>query len=449
MSDIFRPLTLDSRTDPLYNLHVRSGTPLATNPHQTAPVAVLLSQGDEVVTGQTVDTNAAWLAERLVDLGFDVRRHVTVGDRMGDLVAALTDLSSTADVVIGTGGLGPTMDDLTASACASAFGRPLELDPDALAFLEALFARWGRPMADSNRKQAYLPQGSTRLDNARGTAPGFAFEHDRAWLAFLPGVPHEMKAMFDGLVVPSLAQRFALTPGRLISLRTTGVGESVLQDRIGAFEHDGVVIGTRAMSGECLVKLRFDASVDPSTVTALTQDVADRIGSPVYAIDGLDAPGGTLPQVVGRALLARGATLAVAESCTGGQLSALFTSVPGSSAWFLEGVVTYANASKVARLGVPEPLIATYGAVSEPVVRAMAEGVRASANTTYGIGVTGIAGPDGGTADKPVGTVHVALATPHGTHHHLLRLFGDRGRIQTYAAHGALDLLRRHLHGVT
>lgn len=434
--------------DPLYNLHVRSGTPLTPTLHNTAPVAVLLSQGDEVVTGQTVDTNAAWLAERLVDLGLDVRRHVTVGDRLEDLVAALTELSGSADVVIGTGGLGPTMDDLTALACAQAFGRPLELDVEALAFLEALFARWGRPMAESNRKQALLPHGSTRLDNHRGTAPGFALTHGSAWLAFLPGVPHEMKAMFDGLVVPHLTQAFSLLPGRLVTLRTTGVGESVLQDRIGAFDHDGVTIGTRAMIGECMVKLRFAASVPDATVRALTQDVADRIGSPVYAIDGLDAPGGPLPAVVGRALAARGATIAVAESCTGGQLSALFTSVPGASGWFMDGVVTYDNTAKTRRLGVPPALLAAHGAVSEPVARAMAEGVRATAGTTYGLGVTGIAGPDGGTSDKPVGTVHVALATPHGTQHHLLRLSGDRARIQTYAAHGALDLLRRHLHGV-
>lgn len=440
---------------PMYTLYVRSGSRLTVSPPNAAPVAALLSQGDEVVTGQTVDTNAAWLAERLVDLGFDVRRHVTVGDNLADLVQALTTLAGSAALVLGTGGLGPTMDDLTAEACAQAFGLPLALDADALAFIESLYAQWGRPMAASNRKQAFLPTGSQRLQNLRGTAPGFAFEHGTAWLAFMPGVPHEMRAMYEAEVVPRLRARFALVPGRLVSLRTTGVGESVLQDRIGAFQHDGVTIGTRAMAGECLVKLRFAAGVPDAVVLALTQDVADRIGSPVYAVDGVQGqPGllgrhGSLPQVVGRALATLGATVAVAESCTGGQLAALLTGVPGASAWFMEGVITYDNGAKVRRLGVPETLIAQHGAVSEPVARAMADGVRHTSGTTFGLAVTGIAGPDGGSADKPVGTVHVALATPSGSLHHLLRLSGDRARIQSYAAHGTLDFLRRHLHGDT
>jgi nicotinamide-nucleotide amidase len=419
-----------------------------------SPTAAILSQGDEVVTGQTPDTNAAWIAEQLTALGLRVVRHVTVGDRVDDIAAALSALAAEADVVVCTGGLGPTDDDLTALAFARAFDRPLRLDEQALADLEAKFRTLGRAMAPSNHKQVLLPERAVRLDNARGTAPGFALDAPGAALvACLPGVPHEMRAMFEGAVVPRIAVRHALRPGRLVVLHTAGVGESVLQDRIGAFTHPSAVIGYRARTAEVEVKLRFDADAAEAIVVAVTEDVAARIGSPVYGIEGLPSsagkPGaGSLAEVIGRALIAQGRTLAIAESCTGGGLSARCTALAGASAWFVEGCVTYTNEAKVERLRVPASLIAAHGAVSEPVARAMAEGIRLTSGATYGLGVTGIAGPDGGTIDKPVGTVHLALATPAGTVHRKLRLTGDRHRIQAHAAVTALDLLRRHLQGL-
>ncbi|MCB9662770.1 MAG: CinA family nicotinamide mononucleotide deamidase-related protein [Alphaproteobacteria bacterium] len=407
-----------------------------------------MSQGDEVLTGQTVDTNAAWLAARLTELGVRVVRHVTVGDEVEAIRGALAAAAAEASLVICTGGLGPTADDLTAEAVALAFAAPLALDEVALAHVEGLYRAFGRAMPPSNRKQALLPARSLRLDNPHGTACGFALEHGGAWVACLPGVPREMKPMFETQVLPRVVARLQLAPGRLVTLRTTGVGESTLQDRIGAFAHPAAVLGYRTSLGENQIKLRFTAGTPDDEVRALVADVAARIGSPVFAVDGLDGLGGGLAATVGAALVAQGHTLAVAESCTGGQLSALCTAEPGASAWFLEGAVVYDNAAKVARAGVPAALLEAHGAVSEPVARALAEGIRTALGATHGLATTGIAGPSGGSEAKPVGTVHLAHASPHGTTHRLVRLAGDRERIQGLAAHAVLDLLRRHLQGL-
>lgn len=411
--------------------------------------AILLSQGDEVVTGQTTDTNAAWLATELTDLGLDVVRHITVGDRLGDIAEVFEAAARLGDLVLCTGGLGPTDDDLTAEACAKAFGLRLALDEEALTHIENLFRAFGREMAESNRKQAMLPTTARRLDNHQGTAPGFAFDAHGALVACMPGVPREMRAMFTNTVLPLVRERFHLTPARLVTLRTTGVGESALQDRIGRFEHAQAVLAYRTSLGENQIKLRFQPGVADAEVRAVVDDVAARIGSPLFVIEGLErGDGGNLATVIGRALVTGGHTLAVAESCSGGRLAALCTAESGASAWFLEGAVTYTNEAKMARLGVPEALLAKHGAVSEPVARAMAEGIRTRAGSTYGLATTGIAGPTGGSPGKPVGTVHMALATPTGTHHRLARLAGDRHRIQSLTAHAALDMLRRSLQGL-
>jgi len=409
------------------------------------PTAEILSQGDEVVTGQTVDTNAAWLAERLTDLGFTVIRHTTVGDVLTDIRDIIRDAAARADLVIGTGGLGPTEDDLTARAVAEAFDRPLVLDEQALAHIEALYTRFGRRMPAVNRKQAWLPTGCQRLDNDWGTAPGFAVEEQGALLAFVAGVPREMRNLYEQRILPLLRARFDLAPGRLVTLRTTGVGESDLQERIGAFEEPEVVLGFRSILPENHVKLRFDAGTPKARVHAIVDDLAERIGSALFAIEGLDTPGGSLAQVVARALADRGETLAVAESCTGGRVAAACTAIPGASTWFVEGLVTYANEAKVRLLGVRPETLAEHGAVSPEVCAQMARGVREHAGTTYGLGITGIAGPSGGSEQKPVGTVHVGLATPSTVHHRKLRLPGDRERIQTLSTAAALDLLRRSL----
>lgn len=428
------------------------------------PVAEILSQGDEVVTGQIADTNAAWLSERLTDLGFQVQRHTTVGDRKDDLVAAFNEISLRCDLCLCTGGLGPTDDDLTAPSVAVAFNRPLALDPIALEQIEERFRSFGRPMAPVNRRQAHLPSGSERLDNDWGTAPGFAFEAGRAYFACMPGVPREMREIFAHRVLPRLQQRFDLKPGRLVTLRTLGVGESDLQQALGAeaeggWSSPGVVLGFRTKLPENHIKLRFSPDLPPSSVAPIVSEVLARVGRWVYTVEGLpeeaapeisalgyDTLGGTPAEVVGRSLVSRGETLSLAESCTGGLIAAACTAIPGASQWLLEGVVSYSNAAKVRLLGVSESDLAAFGAVSEPVARAMAEGVRARSGSTWSIAVTGIAGPSGGSEQKPVGTVHIATQGPSGTHHRALRLPGDRSRIQTLTVAAALEMLRRQLH---
>jgi len=419
--------------------------------------AEILSQGDEVVTGQTIDTNAAWLSDRLTALGYQVVRHTSVGDRLADLVSLFREIGDRADLCVCTGGLGPTDDDLTAAAVAEAFARPLQLDPQALADLVDKYERAGRPMPEVNRRQAMLPEGSARVDNPRGTAPGFAFEGGSCWFVCLPGVPREMKGMFAEEVQPSLAERFSVHPGRLVTLRTIGVGESNLQERIGPFAEADVVLSYRTMLPENHVKLRFAPGATEARIAEVVQAIGERVGRWVFTIEGLDPSrplpslasldhgGGGHVEVVARLLAASGHTLSTAESCTGGRIAAAMTAIPGASQWFTEARVTYSNAAKVAQLGVEEAALSAHGAVSEVVARQMAEGVRRRATTTFGIGVTGIAGPGGGSEAKPVGTVHVALATPDQTIHRRLRLPGDRERVQKLAVASALELLRRTL----
>ena len=416
------------------------------------PTAAILSQGDEVVTGQITDTNAAWLAAELTELGFDVVLHLTVGDRVEDIERAFTWATREADVCVCTGGLGPTDDDLTAVAAAAAFSRPLAEDPVAWERIQAYFQTLKRRMAPLNRKQAQLPAGAIRLDNDWGTAPGFALEHGRCWLFCLPGVPREMKPMFDARVRPRLLALDGVTPGRLVTLRTVGIGESELQERIGPFQQPDVVLGYRTVAPENLVKLRFRHDVADARVHEITAQVAQAIGDAVFTIEGLTAPlpgwdvrGGSLAEVIGRALTDRGETLAVAESCTGGRVAAACTAVPGASTWFLEAAVVYADAAKVRQAGVSPALLRQHGAVSEAVACAMAEGFRARTGATYALAITGIAGPGGATPAKPIGTVHLALAAPGGTHHRALAAGGDRARIQAWSAAAALDLLRRSL----
>jgi nicotinamide-nucleotide amidase len=411
------------------------------------PVAEILSQGEEVLCGQTPDTNAAWLSARLTQFGFSVGRHTVLGDRLDDIRAVLTEIAPRVDLCVCTGGLGPTRDDLTAEAAAQAFGRPLELDPDALVRIAAFYEKRGRSMPSSNEKQAWLPHGALRLDNEWGTAPGFAFVEAEALLVFLPGVPEEMRRLFTLRVEPLLGVHFSLQPHRRITLRTTGLGESALQERLAAHARAGVELGFRACPAEVQVKLLFEHQVSDPEVRAAVDEVTELIGDAVFAVEGLGEQGGGLAEVVGRLLIQRGETLALAESCTGGLLASLCTRIPGASEWFLEGAVTYSNEAKIRALGVERDLLERYGAVSAPVARAMASGIRARSDASYGLSITGVAGPGGGTASKPVGTVHIALATPKGERHRLLRLGGERRRIQIDSAVAGLDLLRRSLTG--
>lgn len=397
----------------------------------------IVSQGEELVSGSTVDTNAAWIAGHLGTRGFVPNRVTVVGDELEAIRAVLAEAAARSAVVVCTGGLGPTSDDLTTEAVGLAFGRALGLDPVALAQVEGRYLARNRPMPEPNRKQAVVPEGAVLLENRWGTAPGYTIEAGGTVLYFLPGVPSEMKAMFEAHVLPDLERRFRLPPRRTVVLRCVGLPESEAAARMEGFERAGVDVGYRAHLPEIHVKLYLDPGVDPEPLIA---EARGRLGRFVFTVDG-----GPLAQVVGEALARRGETVATAESCTGGRITAMLTAIPGSSAWVVGGAVVYSNEEKIRQCAVDPTVIERDGAVSEAVARQLAEGIRTATGAAWGIGVTGIAGPAGGTPEKPVGTVHVGVAGPGGTTHRALHLPFDRERVQSMAAALALDLLRRRL----
>ena len=406
--------------------------------------AVLLSQGDEVITGQTLDSNAAWLAEQLTSFGFEVVLQLTVGDRVDDIAWGLELGCQRGDVLICTGGLGPTQDDLTVEVVAQITQDQLTLDQGTLDHIQALYKSIRRVMPPANIKQAMLPSRATILKNDWGTAPGLHVEHSDCQAYFVPGVPREMKALWKHRILPDLSARFQLPPERLLVFRCMGVHESKLAELMAPFnERPGMVLGFRTMLPENQVKLRLSAELSEQDEQDARAEALQILGKHCYGVNS-----GNLVQVIGELLTERQEALATAESCTGGSISAQLTAVPGSSGYFMQGVCAYANAAKTQQAGVPAELIQTYGAVSEPVAVAMAEGIRERAGTTYGLSTTGIAGPGGGSPDKPVGTVHIACATPKGTHHVKLALRGSRDRIVSLAAGATLDMLRRQLQGL-
>lgn len=402
--------------------------------------AVIFSQGDELTTGQIVDTNSSWIAGHLWTLGVPVRRVLTVPDRLSDLTDAFAEAVGLAPVVICSGGLGPTGDDLTAEAVAAALGRPLSLRADALAQIEARFAAWGREMRPTNRKQALLPEGARVLENALGTAPGFAVDHAGGTLYCLPGVPHEMKAMVLEHVLPDVGARFAVAPA---VTRQIGVvmPESHLEDALRGLDLGGAEVGFRADTQGNLVKLRFPPGTPAAVADAALAAARAALGNAAYS-DGEPDPA----VVVSALLRARGETLAIAESCTGGQLSARIAALPGAGDLFLEGAVLYANTAKLRLPPLSADLLHQHGAVSEAAVRALASGIRARAGASWGLAASGIAGPSGGSPQKPVGTVHIALAHPDGSvshvHHHIP---GDRAQITARTTTAALLMLYQAL----
>ena len=400
----------------------------------------ILATGDELLTGQVVDTNSAWLMDRLWDLGVMVRRKTLVGDDRQDILAALAEITARAELVVMSGGLGPTEDDLTSECVAAALGAPLEEDAASLGEIRRRFERLGRTMTPNNAKQARFPRGATILPNRFGTAPGFEVRLGRAHLVCLPGVPAEYRGMCEQVVLPRVAARVgAPSSSRLVKL--FGIPEShadhAMRPVMDAERDAGVRFGYRAHWPEIHVKW--------SVVGDQAEQRAERILAEVRRIFG-DAIFGEgreeLPQVVVARLVARRERLALAESCTGGLVAELVTSVPGASAAFDMGVVAYANAVKTALLDVPPEALERHGAVSEQVARAMAEGARSRGAATWGIGITGVAGPTGGTAEKPVGTVHLAIAGAQGTQAWARLIPGERDRIRKMAAFDALNRLR-------
>jgi nicotinamide-nucleotide amidase len=398
--------------------------------------AHLVSIGTELVTGQTVDTNAAWLAARLSQQGVSVAGHCTVPDLLEPIVDALTRMAAAHDLVVVTGGLGPTEDDLTRAALARALGVELRTDDDALAELHRFFRNLGREMPPANAVQALVPVGARALPNRAGTAPGIHARIGRAEVFALPGVPREMEAMFEAEVLPRLASKGIGRAAASASLHTFGTTESELGERVRDLMARGRNPSVGTTTGEGIITLRIHASdVTPEAARErLERDVAeirDRLGSRVFGRDGE-----TLAVAVADLLRSRHATLATAESCTGGLVTKLLTDVPGASDWLLEGVVTYSNAAKTRRLGVPPELIA-----------ALARGAREQAGSDYAVSLTGIAGPTGGTEEKPVGLVYLGLAHAGGVKTREIRCGSHqpRAEVRVRAAHAALNLLRLEL----
>jgi nicotinamide-nucleotide amidase len=400
----------------------------------------ILATGDELLTGQVVDTNSAWLMDRLWDLGLMVRRKTLVGDDRQDLADALRETTARADVVVVSGGLGPTEDDLTTEVVAAAMGVPLEVHEPSLETIRELFRKFGRPMTPNNEKQARFPRGATVIPNRLGTAPGFLVPLGRAEVVCLPGVPVEFRGLCQEVVLPRIAARLGEVPAsRLVKL--FGVPESHADDRMRPVMDDpanhGVRFGYRAHWPEIHVKWSVPGPEADARADRILERVRDIFGEAIWGEGKVE-----MPELVVTRLLARRERVALAESCTGGLLAEILTGVPGASNVFDLGVVAYADSMKTALLGVPTEILVAHGAVSEPVVRALAEGARRAGRAAWGLGVTGIAGPTGGSPEKPVGTVHLALAGPAGTRTLLRQYRGDRERIRRLAAFEALNLLR-------
>lgn len=411
-------------------------------------IAEILATGDEIRSGALVDSNSAYVAEALERSGVAVVRHQSVGDDLEMLIPTISDISQRADIVVVTGGLGPTVDDRSAEAAAKSCGVPLVLDARALEDIERFFNERGLPPSPSNKKQAMLPQGSDALYNPVGTAPGFCIKIHRCTFFFVPGVPYEMKRMLEDQVLPRVEKmqgdkrQYSLVR----TFSTFGLPESVVGEKVVGVtdEFPELTLGLRAKFPEIQVKLYLRTEDEPAGQALLdkaAQWVSDRLGVSLFSIADR-----SMAEEVGRMLLERQATLAVAESCTGGLIGNWLTNSPGSSAYFILSAVTYHNQAKVDILGVGEQTLIDHGAVSEKTAREMAQGARRTGQSTFGVATTGIAGPDGGTEEKPVGTICIAVATPERTISRQLKFtFGRRLMNKRIFAMAALDMLRREL----
>ena len=407
--------------------------------------AEIIAIGSELLTPERTDTNSLWLTEKLNGIGIEVKLKTVVGDDDARLEEAIKDALRRSRVVITTGGLGPTEDDITRKIAARATGRRLLLDERVLAGIREKFARWGRQMPEINSRQAMVIDGAEVLDNPNGSAPGMYLEHEGRAVVLLPGPPREMRPMFESQVIGRLAAKAGDVRVVRRLLRVSGLGESAVDERIAPVYTQYKNPQTTILFNKSEIEIHLTAQGKTEQEAELLLDglagqIEERLGNAIFAFRGE-----RMEEVVGLRLAVTGFTLAVAESCTGGLVAQRLTEVPGSSVYFREGVVAYSNEAKVRLLGVPSDLIAEYGAVSAPVAEAMAEGVRERADTDFGIGVTGIAGPGGGTEEKPVGLVYIALSDDAHTEHRKLLLPGDRQLIRWRASQAALDLLRRRL----
>jgi len=407
--------------------------------------AEIIAVGSELLTPFRTDTNSLWLTDKLNGVGIEVKLKTIVGDDDARLEETIRDALKRSGVVVLTGGLGPTEDDITRKIAARALGRRLSLDEKVLEEIRAKFLHWGRKMPEINARQAMVVEGAEVLPNPNGTAPGMYVEHDSRVVVLLPGPPREMKPMFESHVLAKLSERAGQVRVARRVLRVAGMGESAVDERIAPVYTQYKNPQTTILFNNTEIEIHLTAQGKTEQEAELLLDglagqIEERLGDAIFAFRGE-----TMEEVVGLRLAVGGFTLAVAESCTGGLVAHRLTEIPGSSNYFMEGVVTYSNEAKTRLVGVPAELIERHGAVSAEVAEAMAEGVKRRAATDFGLSVTGVAGPGGGTIEKPVGLVYISLADDAHTEHRRLMLPGDRHLIRWRASQAALDLLRRRL----
>lgn len=403
----------------------------------------IIAVGTELLLGQIANTNARFLSEKLAEKGIDVYWHTVVGDNTARVADAFRLALARADLILFSGGLGPTMDDLTKETVADVLGLQLEKHQSWETHMEEMFARFGRTMTENNRKQALIPEGARLLGNDNGTAPGIWIEHLDKVVVLMPGPPRELEPMFTDKVMPLLAGSEQIILSRV--LKVSGLGESAMEEMISdlVITQSNPTIAPLAKYSEVHLRLTAKAGTREEALTLLNGSEAkllERLGEAVFARDHE-----TMADAVARLLAKRTMTIATAESCTGGLLADMLTDVSGISAYFLQGLVTYSNRSKTDLLGIRPGLIRTYGAVSEEVARAMAEHMRRRASSDVAVGITGIAGPQGGTDEKPVGLVYIAVATPQDILCRKFNFFGNRETIKERAVMAALNMLRLYL----
>jgi nicotinamide-nucleotide amidase len=408
--------------------------------------AEIITIGDEILYGQIVDTNSAWMGTELTKLGIKVKQITSISDSAGHIIAALDDARTRADIILITGGLGPTKDDLTKDVLTAYFHTSLKLHEPSLTDIAAIFEKRGIEVTELNRQQAFLPESCTPVRNILGTAPGMWFEQDGKVYVSMPGVPFEMKRMMTDLVLPKLKAYFK-TPEIIHKvIQTTGIAESILADKLEEWElalppH----IKLAYLPYLAGVRLRLTGSGDDAAILEQelqdeVEKLAQNIPKYIYAYGEV-----SLEEAIGNLLKERGLTIATAESCTGGYLAHKFTSIAGSSAYFMGSITAYHNDVKMQLLGVKPETLQQHGAVSEATVREMAENVRKKLNTSIGVATSGIAGPDGGTPDKPVGTIWIAYADEHKTVAKQLNYNKNRLLNIEYTALVTLNLIRQSL----
>jgi nicotinamide-nucleotide amidase len=407
----------------------------------------LVAIGDELLLGFTIDTNGAFLARKLAERGIAVVRRTAVGDDLRAIAAAVREALERTRIVVTTGGLGPTSDDLTRDAIASVFGRELRVDESHVAWMrERWRSRFGRDMPESNRRQAMIPVGARKLDNRHGSAPGIVIEDERGVVVMLPGVPRELRGMAEDSLLPLLMERGwgGSDCIRSRTLRSTGIAESLLLDRLRDIRPGDAV---RAPSLAYLpgvegvdLRITMRGAAAENALSVLADEIRRAVPDHIYGEEDADLAGVLLDMC-----RADGLRIAVAESCTGGLLGARLTAIPGSSDVFVGGVIAYSNDVKTTALGVSSALLESHGAVSEPVVREMAIGAQMRFGTQIALAITGVAGPDGGTPEKPVGLVWVCAAVDGHVEARKIQSWGDRQEVRYRATQAAMDLARRLL----